>query len=140
METFVIDTSVVVQWFNKTNELHSKKARQILKDLQNEKIHIVIPDSLPLELLNALLIGKKCPLAEANLAVKRLFDSPINIVEVSLSILEQTSLVMKHYNLTSYDAYFLALAEYENCRLISDDKKAHGKILDGNVLMLKDYR
>ena len=46
---------------------------------------------------------------------------------------------MKEYNMASYAAYFLALAQYEDCRLISDDQKAHGKITDGTVLMLEDY-
>lgn len=46
---------------------------------------------------------------------------------------------MQKYNLASYDAYFLALAGYEGCKLISDDEKAYGKIISGNVLRLKDY-
>lgn len=46
---------------------------------------------------------------------------------------------MQQYNMTSYDAYFLALAQYEGCKLISDDQKAHGQIHDGSVIMLEDY-
>ena len=138
MSTYVLDTSVVIKWFNQKNELHTRQARKIFDDLQSEKINILIPDLLLVELLNALMIGKKTPIEEANLAVKTLFASTINIVELTLPVLLQTSLVIKQYNLTSYDAYFLALAQYEKCTLVSDDQKAHGKI--DSVMMLKDYR
>lgn len=139
MIAYVVDTSVIVQWFESKDELHITKAKKILKDLQDGKINILIPDSLPLELLNALLLGKKSEFENANLAVKRLFDLPIKIVAINFSILQITSDLMKQYNLASYDAYFLALAKYEDYILISDDQKAHGKITDGTVLMLKDY-
>lgn len=139
MITFVVDTSVIVQWFENEDELHVIKAKKLLKDLQSDKINILIPGSLPLELLNALLVGKKCPLEKANLAIKRLFELSIKIAEVNSSVLQITSTLMAKYHLTSYDAYFLALAKYEGCKLISDDQKAHAKITDGKVLMLEDY-
>lgn len=140
MGTYVLDTSVIIKWFNQKNELHTKQARDIFEDLQSGKINILIPNLLLVELLNALMIGKKTPVEEANLAVKRLFASTINIVEITLPALLQTSLIIEQYNLTSYDAYFLALAQIEDCKLISDDQKAHGQIKDGTVIMLKDYR
>lgn len=140
MATFVVDTSVIVQWFESKDELHVIKAKKLLKDLQFDKINILIPGSLPLELLNALLVGKKCPLEKVNLAIERLFELSIKIAEVNSSVLQITSNLMTQYNLTSYDAYFLALAKYEDCKLISDDDKAHGKIKDGTVIMLDQYK
>ena len=139
MNTYVLDTSVVLQWIHQENELHPEQARKIFKDLEYGKINIIIPNLLLVELLNALLIGKKTSIEEANLVVKRIFESTLTIVEVTLPILLQTTILMRKYNLTSYDAYFLALAQYEGCKLISDDQKAHGKITDGSVIMLKDY-
>lgn len=140
MPTYVVDTSVIVQWFEGVNEVHIKKAIQVLEDLQNGKIHILIPDPLILELLNALFIGKQCTVEEANLAVKIIFDSTISIVEITFPVAALTTILMKQYKLTSYDAYFLALARYEGCRLISDDERAHGKITDGSVVMLEEYQ
>lgn len=139
MPTYVLDTSVVIKWFNQKNELHTKQAQNIFADLQAEKINILVPNLLLVELLNVLMIGKKISIEEANLAVKTLFVSTIDIVEVNLPVLLQTSQLMKQYDLTSYDAYFLALAQYEECKLISDDQKAHGQIKDGTVIMLADY-
>lgn len=139
MATFVLDTSVIVQWFQESDEPHNKKAKQILDDLVAGKINILISDQLALELLNALLVGKKSPLVETNFALDKLFELPLNIVDVHLSLLKITAGLMQQYNITSYDAYFLALAQYEDCKLISDDQKAHGKITDGSVILLEDY-
>ena len=121
MNTYVLDTSVVLQWIHQENELHPKQAQKIFEDLQSGKINILIPNLLMVELL------------------KEIFESTLTIVEVTLPLLFKTSILMREYSLTSYDAYFLALAQTEGCKLISDDKKAHGKIKDGTVLMLEDY-
>lgn len=139
MSTYVIDTSVVLQWFNQTGELHTKEAGRILDDLRSGRIEVSIPDILPLELQNALIKGKGSTVQEANKAVRDLFEMPIKIIAVSIPVLEITSQLMQEYNLASYDAYFLALAHYEECKLISDYQKAHGQISDGSVVMLEDY-
>lgn len=139
MPTYVLDTSVVVKWFEESSELHIKKARKILKDLHEGKINILIPNIVALEVLNAILIGKKSSLEYAELAVQKIYQIPITIVESSLTLLEKAAKLMDEYKITSYDAYFLALAQYEDCKLISDDQKAHGKITNGTVLMLEDY-
>lgn len=139
MTGYALDTSVVLQWYHETKELHIKEAKRILDDLRLGLIEIVIPDMLPLELQNALIKGKGLSIKEVNSILRDLFEMPIKIINVNMPILEITTEFMKKYNLASYDAYFLALAEYEGCKLISDDEKAHGKITDGSVLMLKDY-
>lgn len=83
--------------------------------------------------------GKDLSSEEANTTLKDLFEMPIKIIGVSLPVLELSSKLMKEYNMASYDAYFLALAQHESCQLVSDDQKAHGQITDGTVVMLKDY-
>lgn len=140
MNTYVLDTSVVVQWFQQANELHPKQAQKIFNDSESGKIDILIPNLLLVELLNALLVGKRTSIEEAQLAVRRIYGGIGTIVEVSLPVLGHTSLLMKQFNITSYDAYFLALAQVEDCKLISDDRKAHGQIKDGTVIMLEDYK
>lgn len=139
MVTYVLDTSVVVQWFHHSREKHVKEAARLGKDLQADRIRIILPDILPLELLNAFIKGKNAAPEKSYSMIANLFKIPITITEVSLPVLEITAVLMKQYGLTSYDAYFLALAQYEGCKLISDDQKAHGRINNGTILMLKDY-
>ena len=139
MPTYVVDTSVALQWFNKSGELHPKEALKLLDDFRTGKIEILIPDILPLELLNALIKGKGLSQEETNTTLKELLKMPIKIVSISLPVLAETSKIMAEYNMAAYDAYFLALAQVENCQLVSADQKAHGQIADGSVVMLKDY-
>lgn len=136
---YVVDTSVVLQWYNQAGELHTKEAKQILDNLRSGRIEISVPDILPLELLNVLIKGKGLSTDEANQILNDLFGMPIKIIGVNLPVLKISSKLMAQYNLASYDAYFLALAKYEECILISDDQKAHGKIKDEKILMLEDY-
>lgn len=135
----MLDTSVVVQWFHRSKELHVSKAKKVWDDLSSGKILIILPDILFLELLNAFIKGKTASPKSSYSILSGLYHSPITITEVSFPVLELAAILMEQYNLASYDAYFLALAQYENCKLISDDQKAHGKITDGTVLMLEDY-
>ena len=140
MPQFVLDTSVIIQWFNYSEEKHVVEAKKIWTDLQAGEISIILPSILPLELLNALVKGKNCSPEKSYLVLAALFKTQVTIAEISLPVLGLATKLMEQYNLTSYDAYFLALAQYEGCKLISDDKKAHGKIKDGTVIMLGQYK
>lgn len=139
MPNFVLDTSVVIQWFHHAKENHVLEAKKLWKDFDQGKINIILPDILPLELFNVFIKAKASSAERSYFVIARLYQTSINFVEVSLPVLKITGNLMEQYRLTSYDAYFLALAKYEGCQLISDDQKAHGKITDGSVLMLEDY-
>lgn len=139
MPAYVLDTSVVVQWFHYSKEIHVSKAKKIWEDLSSGKINIILPDITFLELLNAFIKEKKSSPEGSRSILKELYESPLRVMEVSLPVLEIAAILMKQYGLASYDAYFLALAQYEDCKLISDDQKAHGKITDGSVILLEDY-
>lgn len=140
MEAFVVDTSVIVKWYNETNESRTEQAHQIILDLKAERINIIIPDIAALELLNVLVKSKSLSINKVKSIIKHLFSLPIVIKEVSQTILEQTAEIMDIYQIAAYDALFVATAKDESCKLISDDTKAHGKITDGTVIMLKDYK
>lgn len=111
-----------------------------MEDFNEGKITIILPDILPLELFNVFIKAKASSAERSYSVIARLYQTSINFVEVSLPVLKITGNLMEQYQLTSYDAYFLALAQYESCQLISDDQKAHGQIDDGSVLMLKNYK
>ncbi|MBU1000455.1 type II toxin-antitoxin system VapC family toxin [Patescibacteria group bacterium] len=140
MHTYVLDTSVAVQWFHRSKEFHVSEAKRVWQDLSAGKINIILPDILFLELLNVFIKGKGSSPESSYLILSELYKSPVTIVETSLPVLEIAARLMEQYNLASYDAYFLALAQYEGCKLISDDEKAHGKVKDRTVIMLSQYK
>lgn len=124
MPIYVLDTSVAVQWFHHSKELHVSQAKRVWQDLSSSKISIILPDILFLELLNVFIKGKGSSPESSHSILSELYESPITIIEVSLPVLEIAARLMEQYRLASYDAYFVALAQYEGCKLISDDYKA----------------
>ncbi len=140
MPTFVLDTSVVIKWYHHANENHVAQARKVWEDFNEGKINIILPDILPVKLFNVFMKAKASSAERSYSVIARLYQTSINFVEVSLPVLKITGNLMEQYNFASYDAYFLALAKYEDCKLISDDQKAHGKIKDGSVIMLEQYK
>jgi len=140
METFVVDTSVIVKWYNQKNESRTEQAFQILLDLKAEKIGIIVSDIAAVELLNVLVTSKSLPVNKVKTIIKHFFSLPIVIKEPSQTILERTADIMEKYQIAAYDGLFVATAKDADCQLISDDTKAHGKITDGTVIMLKDYK
>jgi len=139
MLTFVLDTSVLVKWFHQSDESHVKQALQILQDAQDKKVIVIISSFAIIELLNALIKGSQFSQEEIDITIKRLFKLPIIFYDKNLHLFENTAWLMSQYKLTSYDAHFLALAKEEKCKLISDDRKGHGKITNGTIVMLEDY-
>jgi len=140
METYVVDTSVVVKWFNQQNESKVEIAHEIYKDMLDNVILLIVPSLIIIEIINALKKGKHMPVEAIKKSVNDLFSLPLIIKEPSQAILEQTAEIMETYNIAAYDALFVATAKDENCKLISDDNKAHGKITNDTVLMLDHYQ
>lgn len=139
MQPFVLDTSVIVKWYNQKEEKHVLQAKQLLSDFQNNKIGIIVPDLVGIELLNVFLKGKILETNEIKILLGNFYSLPFTIKETTETMLTKTAEIAKDYQITSYDALFIALAQIEDCQLISDDIKAHGKISDNTVIMLQDY-
>lgn len=140
MFDYVLDASVVVQWYSGNKELHVEEASR-LRDRYVEMgmRGLVVPDLLILELINALTKGKRGELEEVAQLVVDFYDLGITIVDVDGRIVIATLELMEKTEMTIYDAVYLATAKVYGCRLVSDDVKTHGKIKDGSVVMLADW-
>lgn len=130
MDTYVADTSVILKWFNQENESNVEIAHQIYKDMLDYAIISIIQNLLVIELVNALNKGKHMPLATIKKSIRDLFALPLTIKDLTQTVLEQTAEIVDA-QIATYDALFVATAKDADCKLISDDKKAHGKITDG---------
>lgn len=136
---FVVDTSVVVKWFNQKDELEVEKSRKIYNQLITSKMNIVVPDLIVIELLNVLIKSKALSVTDIKVVIKNFLSLPLIVLQPTQSVLELTADIANQYQIAAYDALFVATAKIENCQLISADQKGHGKIHDGSVLMLKDF-
>lgn len=138
---FVLDTSVVVQWYSPEKELHVKQAIALLTKYETlgfEKI--IIPDLLVLELSNALLVGKGLRFSLVEQILSDFYGLGLTIVPVDLQTVALAIKIVKEYKVTVYDAVFLAIAQLYECRLVSDDIKSHGKIKNEKIQMLSQWQ
>ena len=140
MKTYVLDTSVVLKWYNQKNEDCVNEALAVLMDLKNEAISIIVPNLLIIELINVFIKGKHLSIEEIQELTSSFFNLPVINKEPSIGVISKLSELSYKYNITAYDSLYLALAYEEECQLISADAKGHGKVHDDSVIMLKDYK
>lgn len=125
MEKIIIDTSIAVKWY--TQEEATQQARNLLDDYIANRLEIVAPDIIGLELANALYFGAgfKTPLMERTL--RDFYSLQLSYVFLSEMIVQEAAKYMEKFHLAIYDALFIAVAEEEKIPLITADKKHHKK-------------
>lgn len=135
----VIDTSVAVKWLNKQDEKHIPKADKILKDVQNEKASLIMPELAKYEVGNALL-NKQMPLPNTLGSISTYYSLPIEFVPQSQDQAMVAMQIAHENKVTFYDATFMALAKERKANLITDNPKHQQKRITGlKVVSLIDY-
>ena len=140
MKTYILDTSVVVKWYAPEKERDFKAAERVFYDLGEGKIIVKTSDLLIHELTNALLKGKKLTEEKMTNSLKLFFQTKIEVVSSDLSLIKSAISLAIKYDLTAYDAVYVALAKKFSCQLISANPRCHGKIKDGLVIFLENYQ
>lgn len=139
MKTYIIDTSVVIPWFNQDGEKFVDKSRRVLADHKAREILLMTSDLLVIELVNALSLGKKMGFKAIDECIDAFYDAGTTIIPTNQKLIKKSLAIANQWGIIVYDAVFLSLAKFWGCQLISADRKSHGKITDGSVIMLKDY-
>jgi len=133
---YVLDTSVIVKWF--VTEEDSDKAESFLNDLIDEKIEVVIPISLFYELANVLWVRRLQGLSQAGaLSILKDFRRLNLEVVSSPKLVEEAQAFAYRYNISIYDAVFMALSESRACEFITADEKLYRKVSLSWVKLLK---
>ena len=139
MKKVVVDCSVAVKWFFTKNELFVSQADQLIKKHLNKKLKILAPELILIELLNVVLVAKKIDLEKAKKIVKTFYKSNLEIKNVDRKQLEQAAFYTNKYEISFYDASYVALAKINNCQLVTDDVKLKNKTKLKFVKLLKDF-
>lgn len=134
----VLDASVIIKWFAKDKEVDYDKAKQILNLFQKGDLSLIVPDLLLYELGNALLKSKYFQLIDFSSALKDLYAIEIEVISISQALLCQAYKIAFNYDLTVYDATYIALAKFTNCPLITANPKCFTKIKEDFVINLVD--
>lgn len=134
MKRIVLDTSVVVKWFNK--EEGRDLALDYLRQLQEGNVEIFLPELTKYELANALLKGKKLSFRLVRKGLNVFYSLPVTFIPDGIELAEKSYRLAEKLGITYYDACFLALAESIEAVLITANPHHQRKIRGIEIKML----
>jgi len=136
----VIDTSVAVKWVNKQDENYTEQSDMILRDVQEEKKYIIMPELAKYEIGNALLY-KQMPFQNTLGSLATYYSIPVQFVPQNQQQAQDTMRIAHENEITFYDATFITLAREQRAELVTDNPKHQKKNITGvKITSLKDYR
>lgn len=136
----VVDSSVIVKWFNTKDEENLIDADKLLADALKGDIELLAPELAKYEVGNVLLFSKKLLPKETIIPFHAFFASPIQFIPQSEELAKETYEIAFNLGITYYDASFLSVAKQYNATLVTDNTKHQGKASDIKVVSLKDYQ
>lgn len=124
--SYVLDSSVIIKWFceEEATDLALKFREGFLKG----DIDIIVPDLQLYEIANALRFNKNLNSSDVANAVNSLIDIGINIVVPTKDVISSAIGLAFQFDITVYDAYFIALAKELNYDFVTADENLHNKI------------
>ena len=131
----VLDTSVVIKWFSEHGEAELSSALALRQRIIEGTLAVIVPDLLFYELANALRFNSHFSAADVTQAVQSVNDMGFDVRPVEPPVLERAVDSALKFNITVYDAYFLALAQSEGLSLITADYKMAGRMKNSKYLM-----
>jgi len=136
---YVLDASVAVKWFAEVAEAERDRALALRARHAAGLVHLSVPVSFPLEVANALRFNHRFVEADVVAAVQTVEDIALDVQPLSDGLLSKTVAIAYAYQLTLYDAVYVALAEALSRPLLTADegllKKMKGHSI---VLRLRD--
>lgn len=128
MKAYVLDTSVVVKWFSEYDEDDMDKALGLRHKILNGKYSITVPDLLFYELANALRHNPQFTANDVKDAVESVIDMGFEMRGINDAVLGNAIDIAYKFNVTVYDAYFLALAQTEKNPFVTADYKFRERV------------
>ena len=122
----VLDASVIIKWFLK--EKLSGEALEYQEQHLEGVVSLVAPSLLPFELIN-VLCTKSILNLEAVLGVANVFYfTGITEYFLTKELAHATAKLSKKYEISAYDAAYVALAQSLGCQFITADRKLYQKV------------
>ena len=125
-ENFVIDSSIVIKWF--CQEEDTEKSLFLREKYIQGELELVSPDLLLYEIANALRYNKNLSEEDVKEAAESILKLGINIIVPTKEVMDTAISLARKYDITVYDAYFLALAKVIKFTLVTADQKLHAKV------------
>jgi predicted nucleic acid-binding protein len=118
MTRLVLDASVVLKWFGTKRERHRARALRLRDGYLTGEIHVIAPSPLFVEVLN--VAARKWWWSSSAMLDLAQGLGALGIESLDPSITDVAVWASK--GLTAYDAVYVALAEEQQARLVTDDQ------------------
>jgi len=138
MIPYVVDSSVVFKWYRQPgDEGHVPQAVSILEGHLHGELEIHVPDLLFYELGNILRFKETLVSKDALTILRETFALALRLHPVDILLAEEAFRFARGYDVTFYDASFVALSNLLQASFITADKKLFGKIehLPGTIFL-----
>jgi len=122
----ILDASVILKWFMK--EDNSAKAMSLKEAHIIGKFTIAVPDIILYEVGNALRYEPEFSIQEVNRCLEELYALNLDIVAPLPDLLNLITEIAYHYDITFYDASYIALARELGFQFVTADEKLYSKV------------
>ena len=123
----VLDTSVVYKWFTTTEEKRDEAKAFLIRHLDASE-PIWVPDLFLYEIVNAWTTKSVLTKDEVNENIVLLQTYALTLIPSSYSLVMKASQLAKTFAISVYDAMYIALAEENECHIITADEKLLKKV------------
>lgn len=123
MKKYVLDTSVIIKWFSEYDEDDLEKAINLRYEILEGMCSVVVPDLLFYEIANALRYNPHLKSNDVKDALKAVIEMGFDVKGIETDIMDRAIEMAFKYNVTVYDASFLALSQTEKRLLVTADYK-----------------
>lgn len=135
---FILDSSVIIKWF--CEEEGTKIALAFREGHIKGELEIIIPDLMLYEIANALRYNKSVNENDVKEAVNSLISLGIDIVVPTKEVMDEAISLAFKFDITLYDAYFIALAKVLQFTCVTADEKLVGKVKELSFIkLLKNF-
>lgn len=140
MMEYVIDTSVAVKWFVQ-DENDSEIALELRLQVLDGHCSMIAPDLLIYELANTLRYNPNFTNKDVNAALDSILNMSIDIKNIDAPVIVRAIDIAFKFNITVYDAYFMALSQIEKKHFLTADYKFIARIKGfTNIVRLSDIK
>ena len=121
----VLDASVIVKGFSE--EEYTEKVLEIREKVRRGEEKVIVPDLLLYELSNALKYNPSFD-ADDKDALTSIFDMEIDIITPIPEIIYSAIRIAFEYDITVYDAIYVALTEETGLDFITADRRLYERV------------
>ena len=126
-KSVLLDSSVVIKWFRES-EIWREASVFLRQEYLNGRLKIYVPSLLILEIANVLRYKPDLTSFQVQEALRSLYDLQLKIVDLSQEAIIKAIDLAYSWDLTIYDATFVATALNLNIPFITADEKLIQKL------------